>query len=140
MNILSRKYSLYCLYVLFTACSVICLASCDDHHDIVDGSMKVGHIVCTDGSVLSYEQMVECGKTASGVVFYVSNGDDGCDGKGYAVWLCDAGIAAFADTLGTKQNTSASTSDCDGNSNTYNIYTTQSVSSPMAELVFDIWN
>jgi len=117
-----------------------CLFSCDDHHEIVDTSMKVGHILCSDGTVMPYDQYRECGKTASGVVFNVSNGDDECEGKAYAVWLHDADTASFADTLGVKQNTSASISMFDGNTNTYNIYTTQAVGSPMASKVFDIWN
>ena len=34
------------------------LTGCDGHHDPLDTSMKVGHILCTDGKTRSYEDYV----------------------------------------------------------------------------------
>ena len=41
------------------------LTGCDGHHDPLDISMKVGHILCTDGKTRSYEDYVASGKEAS---------------------------------------------------------------------------
>ena len=31
------------------------LTACDEHQDFPDTAMKVGHILCTDGKTMSYE-------------------------------------------------------------------------------------
>ena len=38
------------------------LAACDEHRDFPDTSIKVGHILCTDGKVMSYEDFSQSGK------------------------------------------------------------------------------
>ena len=49
--------------------------------------VRIGDILCTDGSTVSPEQFASSGKTADGIVFYV----DGTEGHGWAVSLeCQA--------------------------------------------------
>ena len=43
------------------------LAACDEHRDFPDTGMKVGHILCTDGEVMSYEDYNQSGKEAIAV-------------------------------------------------------------------------
>lgn len=40
------------------------LVACDEHRDFPDTGMKVGHILCTDGKVMSYEDYSLSGKEA----------------------------------------------------------------------------
>lgn len=124
--------------VLFACCIAVLLTACDRHSDFPDTAIKVGHILCTDGNVMSYEDYVNSGKEAIGVVFHLNhNGETG--GDGYAVYLHDLPPEAFADDIGTSQGTSADVTAYDGNKNTFALFTTGDVSSPLAEQVFDIW-
>ncbi len=116
----------------------VSLVGCDGHHDPLDTSMKVGHVLCTDGQTRSYEDYAASGKEAIAVVFYVNHGED-MDGTGYAVYLQDLAPEAFADSIGVAQGTSADLTAYDGNENTFALYDTQDVSSPMAMQVFDLW-
>lgn len=113
-------------------------AGCDGHRDMPDTAMQPGHILCTDGKVLSYEECDSLGKKPIAVVFYV-NHDEDVTGLGYAVYLKDIGMAQFADSIGVSQGTSADLSSLDGNENTFALYNATAVSSPMGELVFDMW-
>ena len=61
------------------------------------------------------------------------------NGTGYAVYLHDLAPEAFADSLGIAQGTSADLATYDGNENTFALYDTDDVSSPMAMQVFDMW-
>ena len=54
----------------------VSLVGCDGHHDPLDTSMKVGHVLCTDGQTRSYEDYAASGKEAIAVVFYVNHGED----------------------------------------------------------------
>ena len=113
------------------------LASCDahdDHEPAIDTSMHVCDIVCSDGSVVRYDDYKSQNKTASAVVFYVNNDGQG-QGRGYAVCLNEIGSVAFTDSLGVKQGTSCSTTDYDGNSNTYALFNANRIYSPMAKAV-----
>ena len=121
-----------CLLVSFT------LVSCDAHFDEPDPSMKVGDILCTDGSVLSLQDFVTQHKEPVAVVYNV-NPDINSEIVGYAVYLNDISDEAFADSLYVKQNTSLDIYALDGNENTYAIYKTKDVASPMAMPVFDLW-
>lgn len=85
---------------------VAVLVGCDGHHDPLDTSMKVGHILCTDGKTRSYEDYVASGKEAIAVVFHVNRNEE-MSGTGYAVYLHDLPPEAFADSLGISQGTSA---------------------------------
>ena len=117
---------------------VAVLVGCDGHHDPLDTSMKVGHILCTDGKTRSYEDYVASGKEAIAVVFHVNRNEE-MSGTGYAVYLHDLPPEAFADSLGISQGTSADLAAYDGNENTFALYDTDDVSSPMAMQVFDMW-
>ena len=123
---------------MMMAATAIFLTSCDDHKDFPDTAMKVGHILCTDGKVLPFEQYEQSGKTAIAVVFHINQNED-IEGNGYAVYLDDIAPEAFADSIGVAQGTSASLTAYDGNTNTFALYDTREVSSPMAEKVFDLW-
>lgn len=125
--------------ILFACCTAVLLAACDSHLDFPDTTMKVGHILCTDGNVMSYEEYVKSGKEAIGVVFHL-NHNEGTEGDGYAVYLHDLPPEAFADSIGTSQGTSADVTAYDGNENTFALFSTGDVSSPMAKQVFDIWH
>lgn len=114
------------------------LTGCDGHHDPLDTSMKVGHILCTDGKTRSYEDYVASAKEAIAVVFHVNRNEE-MSGTGYAVYLHDLPPKAFADSLGISQGTSADLTAYDGNENTFALYDTDDVSSPMAMQVFDMW-
>ena len=114
------------------------LIGCDGHHDPLDTSMKVGHILCTDGKTRSYEDYAASGKEAIAVVFHVNLNEE-VVGTGYAVYLHDLALEAFADSIGVSQGTSADLTAYDGNENTFALYDTDDVSSPMAMRVFDLW-
>lgn len=126
---------------LMTAVTVgILLTSCDAHIEFPDTTMQPCHILCTDGKVVTLDQCEAQGKSPIGVVFYVNqSGSNEHEGTGYAVYLWDITPEMFADSLGTKQNTSASLTKYDGNSNTFAIYNTRDMGSPLAEAVFAIW-
>ena len=103
--------------------------------------MKPCHILCTDGRVVSYNEYMSQKKTAIGVVFYVNqSGSTEHEGTGYAVYLWDVDPEAFADSIGTKQNTSADISKYDGNTNTFAIFNTNTMGSPLANKVFNMWH
>mgnify|MGYP000525579916 FL=1 len=118
--------------------TVLGLVACDEHRDFPDTGMKVGHILCTDGKVMSYEDYSLSGKEAIAVVFHL-NRDEAMAGNGYAVYLHDLAPEAFADSIGIAQGTSADIMAYDGNENTFALYDTQETASPMAEAVFDLW-
>ena len=94
------------------------LVACDEHRDFPDTGMKVGHILCTDGKVMSYEDYSLSGKEAIAVVFHL-NRDEAMAGNGYAVYLHDLAPEAFADSIGIAQGTSADLAALDGNENTF---------------------
>lgn len=114
------------------------LASCDAHRDFPDTSMKVGHVLCTDGQVVSADECERLEKDPIAVVFHINNGEEG-EGNGYAVYLHDISDEAFADSLGVAQGTSGDLSAHDGNLNTYAIHTHTGCGSPAADAVFAMW-
>lgn len=125
--------------LLAVAAAVVCgLASCVCHHFDTTAPFKVGHVLCSDGTVLSLCEYVKTDKEAIGIVFKV-NADPNATDLGYAVCIHDVGELAFADELNVKQGTSCSLDLEDGNTNTYAIYSTEDVKSPMANLVFNLW-
>jgi hypothetical protein len=121
-----------------TVMTMVTLSSCDEHRDFPDTGMKVGHVLCTDGKVLTYNDYKKSDKEAIAIVFHLRSSDDD-EGNGYAVYLNDLPAAAFSDTIGIKQGTSADVTAYDGNDNTFAIYSNADASSPMAEQVFDMW-
>lgn len=120
------------------AAAVMLCAACDAHIEIPDTAVRPGHVLCNDGTTLSYSQYGISGKQAVAVVFETGQ-HDGTEGNGYAVYLWDIAPQAFADSLGVAQGTSADTEAFDGNTNTFAIYDTRETASPMAEAVFALW-
>lgn len=113
-------------------------AACDAHIDEPDTAVRPGHILCEDGTALSYAQYELSGKRAIAVVFDTGK-HEGAEGNGYAVYLWEISPVAFADSLGIAQGTSADITAHDGNANTFALYDTKETASPMAEAVFDLW-
>ena len=113
------------LHTLCTALAVVSMAvnlsSCDEHIEFPDTAMKTCDILCTDGEIVRFDDMVSKGKTPIGVVFHV-NQDGKTEGTGYAVYLWDIDNAVFCDSIGVKQSTSANPTAFDGNSNTYAMF------------------
>ena len=128
------------LHFIHAAFAVVGIAatmtSCDEHIEFPDTAMKTCDILCTDGEIVRYADIQSKGKTPIGVVFHV-NQDGKTEGTGYAVYLWDVPMAAFSDSLGVKQNTSANLVAFDGNGNTYAMYA--SGVSSAATSVFDMW-
>ena len=132
-NIIRKAYRIAVAVVM-----AIGLAACDAHIEVPDTAVRPGHILCTDGTALPYSEYKRSGKQAIAVVF--DTGQHGeTEGNGYAVYLWDIAPAAFADSLGVEQGTSADMTAYDGNANTFALYDTQETASPMAEAVFDLW-
>ena len=125
-------------FLMITAAAAVLLTACDAHFDFPDTAVKPGHILCTDGKAVSYDEYKDSGKQAIAVVFHINRSGD-TDGDGYAVYLRDLAPAAFADSLGVSQKTSADIMAMDGNGNTFAMFATKEVSSPLAESVFDLW-
>ncbi len=128
------------IYTMIMLAVMMVFTACDEHMDIPDTSMKPGHILMTDGKVMSKSDFEKSGQKdkAIAVVFYV-NQREGVEGKGYAVYLWDIAPLAFADSIGIDQGSSADITAYDGNSNTFALYDTKETASPMAEGVFDLW-
>ena len=126
------------MHTIIAAAVALTLAACDAHIETPDMTVRPGHVLCDDGTALSYAQYKASGKQAVAVVFDTGqHGDTG--GNGYAVYLWDIAPQAFADSLGVEQGTSADTEAFDGNANTFALYDTQETASPMAAAVFDLW-
>ncbi len=126
------------IFLMAVAAAAMLLTACDAHFDFPDTTVKPGHVLCTDGKAVSYGEYMESGKQAIAVVFHI-NRSEGADGDGYAVYLHDLAPASFADSLGISQKTSADIMAMDGNENTFAMFATKEVSSPLAESVFDLW-
>ena len=124
--------------IIFSMAMLTTAVSCDEHRDFPDTAMKPCHVLCTDGKVTTYETCKAQGKTPIAVVFNI-NQSEKMEGTGYAVFLHDLYPSAFADTISVKQNTSADVTAYDGNVNTYKMFTTKDVESPLAESVFSVW-
>ena len=60
--------------------------ACDAHRDFPDTAMKPGHILCTDGKVLSITDFEQSGKQPIAVVFHIKH-DENTEGNGHAVYL-----------------------------------------------------
>ena len=73
-------------------------AACDAHFDVPDTAIRPGHVLCTDGTVMSYAAYEQSGKRAIAVLFDAGQRED-AEGYGYAVYLWDIEPLAFADSL-----------------------------------------
>ena len=45
------------------------LSSCDEHKEFPDTAMKIGHVVCTDGSIRPLSEVKTLGKKPIAVLF-----------------------------------------------------------------------
>ena len=126
------------LLMAMTTVSLV-FSSCDEHKEFPDTAMKVGHVVCTDGSIRTLSDAKSNKKEPIAVVFHV-NQDENIQGQGYAVYLHELSPVEFADSLGISQGTSASLTAYDGNKNTFALYDAKDVHSPLAMSVFDLWH
>ena len=111
------------------AVAALALTACDAHIETPDMTVRPGHVLCDDGTALSYAQYKTSGKQAVAVVFDTGQ-HGGTGGNGYAVYLWDIAPQAFADSLGVEQGTSADTEAFDGNANTFALYDTQETRIP----------
>ena len=100
--------------------AAVAVTGCDAHIDVPDTAVRPGHVLCEDGTALSYTEYQQSGKKAVAVVF-------------------DTRQHEGADSLGIAQGTSADLAAHDGNANTFALYETKETASPMAEAVFDLW-
>lgn len=125
------------MYGSLMAVTVI-VGSCDAHRDLPDMGMKIGDILCTDGSVMGYERYEESEKEAIAVVFHIDS-DEGNGGDGYAVYLKDIRPEMFADSIGVAQKTSVDLTALDGNENTFAMFSASGIGSPLANSVLDLW-
>ncbi len=129
----------YIIMLTLLALNSLWLTSCDEHQDFPDTSIKVGEVLCTDGSIVTLSKVKELSLTPIGVVFYVNQGGL-TQGSGYAVSLEDLPLEySLADTLGVAQGTSADIDAYDGNSNTYALYSSSKAPSRAAIALFDYW-
>jgi hypothetical protein len=87
---------------------------------------------------MSFQQYEVSDKEAIAVVFH-TNTDTEIEGEGYAVYLHDLYPEIFADSIGVVQKTSADLTAFDGNVNTFNMFSTSGMGSPLAKSVFDLW-
>lgn len=125
--------------MILTALSMImAFASCTKHMDLPETSTKIGDVLCTDGSVVPQNKCTSNGLVPIAVVFHLCDPETE-EGTAYAVYLDDLSPVAFADSIGIKQNTSADILERDGNANTYAIFSTAAIGSPMADAVFSMW-
>lgn len=113
--------------------ATVMLAACNEHTETYEPGVSVGDVVCSDGVIRSAETFAITDYTPVAVVFHAS------EGTGYAVYIHDVRATEFADSIGVSQGTSADITALDGNDNTYALFKTTAVNSPMAASVFDIW-
>lgn len=62
--------------LLFAITLGLLLVSCDDHKDFPDTATKVGHVLCTDGRVMSVDDCEAQGKRPIAVVFHINQRKD----------------------------------------------------------------
>ncbi len=117
---------------------MLLFCSCDGHHEEYQPAL-VGQVLCTDGHVLTYDEMKSQNKEPIAVVFYGYNSVEE-SGSAYAVYLYDLSPAQFCDSIGVAQGSSADITALDGKENTFAIMSSNTeVHSPMADRVFEMW-
>ena len=66
--------------------AAVAVTGCDAHIDVPDTAVRPGHVLCEDGTALSYTEYQQSGKKAVAVVFDTRQ-HEGAEGNGYAVYL-----------------------------------------------------
>ncbi len=137
---IDNNNSPYRIFMAMLASIALCfwLCSCDGHNEVIDYG-QVGHILCTDGHVRTYDDMVKSKTEPIAVVFYGNERLNESDGNVFAVYLYDLDGWQYADSLGVSQGSSADITALDGKENTYAIMSRKDVTSPMANRVFELW-
>ena len=57
------------IHIIIAVAAVLTLAACDAHIETPDMTVRPGHVLCDDGTVLSYELYHTSGKRAVAIVF-----------------------------------------------------------------------
>ena len=57
------------IHIIIAVAAVLTLAACDAHIETPDMTVRPGHVLCDDGTVLSYELYQTSGKRAVAIVF-----------------------------------------------------------------------
>lgn len=93
------------------------MSSCDEHIKVIDRTLKVGNIYCTDGTTVPPEDYPEYGCRAVGVVVAVAGPEE--DWHSLVMALEDLPEeAVYTDTLMNVSNVSSSLTELDGKQNT----------------------
>ena len=64
------------IHIIIAVAAVLTLAACDAHIETPDMTVRPGHVLCDDGTVLSYELYQTSGKRAVAIVFDTSKHGD----------------------------------------------------------------
>ena len=106
------------------------LASCEEHTDEYDGSLKVGNILLADNSIVSPQGYDSKNQTAVGVIFYASRD------TALVVSRYELGSYAYADSLGTVGSVNSDSRTLCGTENTAALLVSE-IPTPAAEAVAD---
>jgi hypothetical protein len=99
------------------------LASCQEHEELIDISLKIGNLYCSDGSVINPRSYRESGKTAVAVIFWVNKNSGLATDKAFAVSLENLPAVAWAELLENINDVSTDVEALNGASNTASIIT-----------------
>jgi hypothetical protein len=100
----------------------LCLfASCQEHEELIDISLKIGNLYCSDGSVVNPKSYRESGKTAVAVIFWVNENPEPATDKAFAVSLENLPAVAWAELPENISSVSTSLEALNGTSNTASI-------------------
>lgn len=128
-----------CITYLVGITLLFALWSCECQHDLEPKPpFKLGWVVCSDGSIISYCDFIKSDKIPTAIIYWV-NPDLEADIAGYAVYLNDLPEAAFSETEMKSQGTSTDIRALDGNENTWQLHSNAGITSPLAQNVFDLW-
>lgn len=99
--------------------SLITLASCHKHEPVIDNSLKVGNILCSDGSILNPSLVKSYAKNPIGVIFWRNDYKDASiTDQAYAVAIEDIGEDYLIDIVENISKVSEDEAKFDGSSNT----------------------
>lgn len=103
----------------FSTILILCSVGCTKHEAVIDTSLQVGHILCSDGSILHPEIYEPNSKTAIGIIFWVNDGKTNLTSdKALAVSLVDLDAAILIDSDKDISNVSENMNSFDGAGNT----------------------
>lgn len=126
IDFIKRKTVMLCMAVAVMGG----LASCEEHTDEYDGSLKVGNILLADNSIVSPQGYDSKNQTAVGVIFYASRD------TALVVSRYELGSYAYADSLGTVGSVNSDSRTLCGAENTAALLVSE-IPTPAAEAVAD---